>query len=153
MSHQIPAGDVAALFERALDALLPQLEKAKFAAPARPRRDQRGSSASPRHIPAHVKRAVWERDGGQCTYVSKTGHRCPARTRLEFDHALEVARGGQASVAGIRLRCRAHNQYAAECTFGPGFMDRKRREARDARVAAQPTAGQAQSRAAPQVSS
>ena len=33
--------------------------------------------------------------------------------------------GGQvsrASVDGIRLRCRAHNQYAAECAFGTGFM-------------------------------
>ena len=31
LSHQIPAEDLAALFERALDALIPQLEKGKFA--------------------------------------------------------------------------------------------------------------------------
>ena len=29
----------------------------------------------------------------------------------------------------MRLRCRAHNLYAAECTFGAGFMSEKRREA------------------------
>ena len=46
---------------------------------------------------------------------------------LEFDHVEEVARGGRASVTGIRLRCRAHNQYGAECAFGAGFM-RERRE-------------------------
>ena len=44
-------------------------------------------------------------------------------------------------MAGIRLRCRAHNQYAAECAFGAGFMSRKRE-------AAQRAAGAARSRAA-----
>jgi hypothetical protein len=29
-------------------------------------------------------------------------------------------------VKGIRLRCRAHNQYEAEQVFGAGFMDQKR---------------------------
>src|SRR5207247_4630763 len=86
-------------------------------------------SPDPRHVPAHVKRAVWERDGGQCTFTSDSGRRCPARTRLEFDHVDEVARGGRASVAGIRLRCRAHNQYGAECTFGAEFMRHKREAA------------------------
>src|SRR5574342_574860 len=92
-------------------------------------------SSNPRHIPAQVKRAVWERDGGRCTFVSEAGHRCPARTRLEFDHVEPVARGGRASVGGIRLRCRAHNQYAAECAFGTAFMSHKRREARRAAAA------------------
>ena len=32
----------------------------------------------------------------------------------------------------MRLRCRAHNQYEAERTFGAGFMERKRDEARRA---------------------
>ena len=41
-----------------------------------------------------------------------------------------VARGGEATVEGIRLRCRAHNQYEAECTFGVGFMEAKREAAR-----------------------
>jgi hypothetical protein len=52
---------------------------------------------------------------------------------LEFDHVHEVARGGEATIEGVRLRCRAHNQYAAECTFGSKFMKKKREEARTAR--------------------
>jgi hypothetical protein len=75
---------------------------------------------------------VWQRDGGQCTYVSVAGHRCEARTRLEFDHIEPVARGGRASVSGVRLTCRAHNQYAAECAFAAGFMSRKREAAQRA---------------------
>ena len=34
----------------------------------------------------------------------------------------EVARGGSAAVSNLRLRCRAHNQYGAERTFGAEFM-------------------------------
>jgi hypothetical protein len=33
-------------------------------------------------------------------------------------------------VEGLRLRCRVHNQYEAECVLGVDFMSRKRREAR-----------------------
>jgi hypothetical protein len=81
-----------------------------------------------------VKREVWQRDGGQCTFVGATGHRCPARTLLEFDHVEEVARGGHSTVAGLRLRCRAHNQAGAERRFGAGFMHEKRRAAMAART-------------------
>jgi hypothetical protein len=77
-----------------------------------------------------VKRAVWQRDGGQCTFVGDTGHRCEARGDVEFDHVKEFARGGEATVDGLRLRCRGHNQHTAERTFGAEFMRRKRAEAR-----------------------
>ena len=76
-----------------------------------------------------MKRAVWERDGGQCTFTSEDGHRCTADTRLEWDHIEPVARGGQGTVGNLRLVCRAHNQYLAERTFGEGFMSEKREAA------------------------
>ena len=128
LGHQLPSGDVALVLDCALDALIERLEKRKFAPTTLPRRRER-PSANPRHIPAYVKRAVWERDGGRCTFVSEAGQRCPARKMLEFDHVQEVARGGHATVDGIRLRCRAHNQFEAERTFGAEFMRRKRDEA------------------------
>jgi hypothetical protein len=83
-----------------------------------------------------VKRAVRARDGGRCTFVGDSGHRCEARSRLEFDHVEPFARGGEATVEGIRLRCRAHNQFEAERTFGPEFMRRKRLAATEERAAA-----------------
>jgi len=129
LSHQVPSGDVAAVLDRALEALIRQLEKRKFASTTRPRGNGRPTS-SPRHVPAHVKRAVWQRDGGQCTFVSESGKRCTSRALLEFDHVDEAARGGRATVGQIRLRCRAHNQYGAECSFGTEFMNNKRQEAR-----------------------
>ena len=68
---------------------------------------------------------MWERDAGRCTFVSESGHRCEARTRLEFDHVEAVAQGGRATVQGLRLRCRAHNQLEAERAFGRDFMNTK----------------------------
>ena len=134
LSHQVPSGDLAAVLERALDALIPQLEQRKFGATGRPRPGR--PTTGLRHVPAHVKRAVWERDGGRCTFVSEAGRRCPGRARLEFDHMDEVARGGRATVGRMRLRCRAHNQYGAESTFGAEFMRRKREEAQRTAAAA-----------------
>ena len=128
LGHAVPSGDVAAVLERVLDLAVAVLEQKKFAKCARSR--PRRSSANGRYVPAEIRRTVWQRDGGQCTFVSDKGKRCEARSRLEFDHVDPVARGGQTTSDRMQLRCRAHNQYTAECTFGPGFMHEKRQEAR-----------------------
>ena len=145
LGHAVPSGDMAQVLDRALDALIAKLERQKFAATSR-MRPGRGTPKG-RHVPAEVRRAVWLRDQGRCTFVSEKGHRCESRTRLELDHVDPVARGGAATVANLRLRCRAHNQYAAEKAFGAGFMQRKREASRrrieeaKARNAAAATAG------------
>ncbi len=126
LSHAIPSGDLASVLDRALDALVRQLEQRKIGACAKPRAAHSASNSNPRYVPSHVKRAVWERDEGRCTFVSGNGRRCEARSFLEFDHRLEVARGGEATVAGLRPRCRAHNQLEAERTYGASFMRAKR---------------------------
>ena len=61
--------------------------------------------------------------------MADDGHRCEARTHLQFDHIVPVAHGGESTVANVRLRCRAHNQYAAEQEFGRDFMRWKREQA------------------------
>jgi len=127
LSHRVPIGDLAGILDRVLDLAIKQLEKQKFAATDRPRQAQK--SDNPRTIPAHVQRAVWQRDRGQCAFVSPDGHRCSAREELEFDHVDPVARGGQATTSGVRLLCRAHNQHEAERVFGVEFMNGKRQEA------------------------
>ncbi len=146
LGHTVPTGDLPAVLERSFDAYIALLEKQKFAATSRPRA-QRGSG-DPRHIPAAVKRAVWQRDGGQCGFVGEGGHRCGSRRFLEFDHVDPVARGGEATVDGIRLRCRAHNQYEAECVFGAGFMASKREAAQLAAAEARARAEAARAQAA-----
>ncbi len=135
LSHSVPAGDVAEVLDRALDALTVELERRKVGARAR-RPRLHPASLSRRYVSAEIRRAVWERDGGQCTFVSRRGNRCKATRFLEFDHVVPVARGGKATVEGVRLRCRAHNQYEAERALGARFMSRKRLEARLERAAA-----------------
>ena len=124
LGHAVPSGDLPEAIHRAFACLVGELERRKFAKTDRPRPCRRSEDA--RQIPASVKRAVWERDGGRCTFVGESGHRCEASTRLEFDHVEPVATGGHATVQGLRLRCRAHNQLEAERAFGRDFMNAKR---------------------------
>jgi hypothetical protein len=116
LCREIPSGDPAVIFERALDLLLQDVEKKKLAVAAKPRppRDSREGS---RDIPAHVARAVWKRDGGQCAFVGRSG-RCSERRFLEWHHVQPFGHQGPATVANISLRCRAHNAYESELVFG-----------------------------------
>ncbi len=125
LRHQIPDGDLELIFDRALEALLANLRKQKLAATDRPREHQNRASGVPpnsllrsRHIPAVVKRAVWDRDGGRCAFVSTDGRRCAEDAFVEFHHVVPYAHGGPSTAANIELRCRAHNGYEAECHFG-----------------------------------
>jgi len=128
LAHGAPAAEDAEVLDRALDALIARLEARKCGRSSKPRASVR-PTASARHIPAHVRRTVWQRDGGRCTFHSDDGHRCDACAALEYDHALPVARGGESTVDNIRLRCRAHNQYGAEQVFGASFMAAKHAKA------------------------
>lgn len=117
LCREVPDGDPAAIFDRALDVLLREVEKKKIAAITRPRRSLPGTKAGSRHIPAHVRRAVWKRDGGRCAYEGRAG-RCPERRYLEWHHVLPHGHQGPATIANISLRCRAHNVYESELVFG-----------------------------------
>lgn len=132
MRHRIPNGDPATIFDRALDALLRELEKAKCAHVMRPRAAG-GRDSHTRHIPSHVKREVWKRDGARCAFASAGGRRCDEMNFLEYHHVVPYARGGRATVDNIELRCRAHNAYEAERDFG--LLVKEDRPGYDARPA------------------
>ena len=78
-----------------------------------------GASAQPphrarrsRHIPAPVRREVWRRDGGCCSYVDPhSGRRCGSRFLLELDHIVPFALGGDAQPSNLRLHCSAHHRF------------------------------------------
>ena len=64
-----------------------------------------------RYIPVAVKREVWRRDQGCCSYVDPhSGRRCGSRYRLEIDHVVPFALGGPAELSNLRIRCRAHHR-------------------------------------------
>jgi hypothetical protein len=111
LRHTIPNGDAGAILERALALLVEDLEKKKLAATARPRNSGTPKSHG-RYISAAVKREVWRRDKGRCTFVGTLG-RCGERAFLEVHHVVPFADGGQASARNLQLRCHAHNQFEA----------------------------------------
>jgi hypothetical protein len=126
MRHQVPDGDLAAVFDRALTLLLQDLERRRLADTNRPR-PARTATPGSRHVPAAVRREVWKRDGGQCAFTGNAG-RCSERGFLEFHHVVPFADGGPATAANIQLRCRSHNAYEAEERFGPLLVREKRAE-------------------------
>jgi hypothetical protein len=127
LRHRIPDGDIASVLGRALDLLIDDVKKERFALG---RKARAGSKDAPgpvsRHIPDAIKRAVYERDGERCTFVDESGRRCAETSALEFDHVDGFARTQRHDVDRIRLLCRGHNQYAAEKTYGRAFMEQAR---------------------------
>jgi hypothetical protein len=64
------------------------------------------SEGDTRHIPQHIKQAVWQRDQGKCV-------QCAATAYLEFDHIIPFSKGGASSVNNVQLLCR-------KCNLGKG---------------------------------
>ena len=77
-------------------------------------------------IPAAVRQAVYDRDGGCCSFVSADGRRCESKWRLEFDHVHPAFLGGPSTVENVRLLCRGHNVHHAELVFGRDHMEKFR---------------------------
>src|SRR5262249_51994036 len=123
LRHAVPSGSLNELLRRALELLIAELLKAKFAVTGEPR-PARGAASGSRYIPAEVKRAVYLRDLGRCAYVSETGKRCGSRAWLEFHHLIPYAAGGEATVENLALACTLHNKYAAKLWFGPRAPER-----------------------------
>src|SRR4051794_3378330 len=124
LRHRIPSGDIAAVFEKALDSLIEKVEKERFAVVPKPRTDatEVAGYASSRQAPAAIRRYVYARDGGRCTFVDARGRRCKETGMLEFDHLDGFARTRSHDPERIVLRCRAHNQHEAEKMYGREFM-------------------------------
>jgi hypothetical protein len=117
LCREVPSGDPADIFDRALDVLLVSLEKKKRAAAANPRTPRPTTDGS-RAIPAHVARVVWRRDGDRCAFVGTAG-RCKETRYLELHHLEPYGHHGPATVENVSVRCRAHNVYESELIFGP----------------------------------
>jgi hypothetical protein len=61
---------------------------------------------TPPYVPAAVRSAVWQRDGGRCQWPVASGGVCGSTLRLEVDHLVPRALGGQSTIGNLRLLCR-----------------------------------------------
>jgi hypothetical protein len=130
LSHSHPGASAEAILETGLDLLIERAAK-RMGLVERPRKEKNVAApnrvpagGASRHIPAHVKREVWLRDGGRCQFRLENGERCGSTHRLQFDHVRPVALDGESTASNLRLACAPHNLLAARRVFGDALMDR-----------------------------
>jgi len=119
--HAQPGASAEKVIEAALDLLLTQQAKRRGEAKKHQQNPRPARNAS--HIPAAVRREVWSRDEGKCTWPLDSGGTCGSTLRLEIDHVVPRARGGPSTIDNCRLTCRVHNQLAARQVYGDDWMD------------------------------
>jgi hypothetical protein len=119
LRHSILDGNLAGIFDRALDLLLKSARRRRYAETDRPRASGQPVAGS-RTIPAAVRRAVAKRDGRRCTFIGPNG-RCTETSLLQFHHDDPFAMGGTATINNIRLLCAVHNRYEAELFYGVNY--------------------------------
>jgi hypothetical protein len=146
LSHSHPAGRAEEVLEAGLDLLLARAAKRTGLARGEERTPPPTRGSAPRasidiqgdvlfpqgapsvarreHLPAHLRRAVWERAQGRCQWPLESGGTCCSTLRLEVDHVEPRARGGPTVLANLRLLCAAHNQESARRVFGREWMSR-----------------------------
>ncbi len=108
LCHRFPEGRFEDIFMAALEALLRLKDPGLWP-------EGRKAESRTRKIPKWIRRQVWKRDCGRCTYEAPNGRRCDSRRALEFDHVRPWSRGGSSNdPANIRLLCGAHNRLIAE---------------------------------------
>jgi 5-methylcytosine-specific restriction endonuclease McrA len=136
LSHKIPNGDLTAVVREAVQCALEKHRKRRGAAePARKRKSPIAAKAVKKPVGARepisaaVRREVWNRDEGRCTWSGPDGQRCGGTWKVELDHLRPAALGGPSTVENLRILCRAHNTLSAERVFGREHMEACRNKA------------------------
>ena len=136
-------GQLAAVVAQALELLIAQQEKRRFAVGRKPRKvrpatakpatatpatasaNERMAQSTPpggvrrrRAIKAADRRIVHEHDQGRCAWVAPDGRRCAERARLQFDYRHPWAKRGPDDAGNLRLLCPTHNRLHARHCFG-----------------------------------
>jgi 5-methylcytosine-specific restriction endonuclease McrA len=114
---------------RAMRAFVAELKRQKYAVTERPRStepQQEHPRRRGRYVPAAVRRVVFERDEGRCTYEDDRGRRSGETHGIELHHLHAFALGGEHSESNLTLRCAAHNALAAEEDLGNELIEQCR---------------------------
>jgi hypothetical protein len=120
LSNARPGATPGEILEAGLDLLLAQAAKRRGLI-EKPRKEPPPAKAD--HVPAHVRREVWKRDGGRCQWSLDSGGICGSTRHLELDHVRPRSRGGASTADNLRILCKAHNDLAARLALGEETMD------------------------------
>ena len=134
MRDSTAGGDLAAVIEQAVTEKLERLEARRFGRTRRPRAEREGAQnalradqPTSRHIPAEVRRAVYARDGGCCSYRDARGRVCGSRRGLEYHHRHPFSYGGGHDLHNVCLRCSVHHRLMTEADYGARAVTRSDR--------------------------
>jgi hypothetical protein len=141
LSHSHPGAGLAEIIEAGIDLLLERHAR-RNGLVKKPRNEPR-PSADPERIPAHVRRAVWKRDGGRCQFPVASGGVCGSTARAELHHRESRHRGGPPTAENLTTLCGFHHGVETRREFGDEYVDRivRERQARAGR-ARSPTRGE-----------
>lgn len=115
LSHKYPEGKIGDILSDALDLLLKELEPKKTKVFAIKKEER---CLDTRYIPRGIRHEIWERDKGQCSYVSPKGQRCQAKRFLHVDHVQPWVLGGSShDCSNLQLLCSTHNRLRGAATF------------------------------------
>lgn len=135
LSHLVPDGNLEAVLRLCMQKTLDDCARRQRADVKAPRETIEGRMKAKRkkltrYVTAAVRRAVWKRDGGRCTFVGPDGKRCGSTFRLQLDHLRPHAWGGEATIENLALRCAVHNLHRAREHFGAAHMSKFTRKVR-----------------------
>jgi 5-methylcytosine-specific restriction endonuclease McrA len=160
LKHRVPSGDLGAILGLAITCFSEKLCKQRFAELSKPASGARAQASRAcashneaptagfsqqkgkiehgaekvkrrsRYVPREVVRAVFARDGAQCTFIGTDGERCAERGMLELHHVKAFAHGGAPTPENLKVVCRSHNSYFAVQDFGAAHMRMMRMQAR-----------------------
>ena len=118
MGHKSNAQTYAGLFEELADLALKKLDPMEKPS-AVPLLETKSSTGGTRYIPEKLKRAIWQRDKGQCSYVDpESGKRCDSKHALQYEHVVPFGKSGKSTFENLKLLCPSHNRLAAIQAYG-----------------------------------
>jgi hypothetical protein len=72
-----------------------------------------------RHVPAALRRTVFERDGGRCTYVDERGERCRETHGLQLHHRHPFGKLGLHTPTNLTFTAQPTTRSRLSSTLGP----------------------------------
>lgn len=114
LAHRNFKGEYAKLFHQLADLALKQLDPGERQTRAMKAKRVDSNPENSRYIAIDLRKTVWVRDRGKCTYRAANGRVCGSTHGVQFDHRILFSRGGRSSAENLRLLCGAHNRYRAE---------------------------------------
>jgi 5-methylcytosine-specific restriction endonuclease McrA len=133
LSHVVPGGNLEEVLHACIKKTIEVCEKRRRGSDApRPRTIRRAPKG--RTIPTDVRREVWKRDQGKCTFKGSDGTRCNATHFIQFHHIAPYRKDGPPTVSNVTLHCAAHNDYEAKREYGDAYLEmvkRRRKEQKE----------------------